>query len=219
MAADLFETYAVTVIAAMLVAGISYAGLGDLHTSIGDERSNPVELSSIHLKGAKVSSIDADDGCTSVNSAADLICVMYLDQRGEPKAAGALDQTHKSLLIQRRDDEEHHVCTRCLSLPQLVTRDDEIFAQQRYFYRGPHCLEIGETAAKPALLGKNADTGRATSLIVNRQRGGAADIRQHAAAWTRSLDLRDDRDTCALENGIGVDSRPGLLSTHLELVN
>ena len=64
------------------VAGISYAGLGDLHTSIGDERSNPVELSSIHLKGAKVSSIDADDGCTSVNSAADLICVMYLDQRG-----------------------------------------------------------------------------------------------------------------------------------------
>ena len=110
------------------VAGISHTGLGDFHTSIGDEWSNPIELGSIHLKGAKVSSIDADDGRAGVNCAADLVCVMHLDQRSQPKAAGSLDQTHKSLLIQRRDYEEHHVCTRCLCLPQLVTRDNKILA-------------------------------------------------------------------------------------------
>ncbi len=142
---------------------------------------------------------------------------MHLDEHGEAEPAGLGVQPLEGGLVEPGDDEQDQVGAGGAGLPQLVAGDDEVLAQHRDGDLLAHGAEVVERAAEAALLGQHADDGRATGLVVGRERGGVRDVGQVALARRLALDLADHADAGRGERRHRVERRRGVGHQALQL--
>ncbi len=200
------------------VVRAAHAGLGDLDDVVRDLGGDAGEVVPVDLKGLEVAGVDADDPRPGVDGALDLVLVVHLDDRGEPDRLGPLDEGDQGLLLQGGDDQERQVGAVRAGLPELVGGDDEVLAQDRDVDLGADGLQVGEGAAEAALLGQDADDGRAARLVVGGEPGGVRDGGQRALGGAGPLDLADHGDALALEGRDAVLGLARLRRSLLELV-
>ena len=201
------------------VMGVANTGLGDANTSFRDKRRHSVELSSVDFEGAEVSRIHADDPRARVDGPAHLVSVMDLDEWRHSETARTLDKAHEGLLVECRDDEQHHVSAMSLRLPQLIARDDEILAKHGDVNSRSHGVKVVQTPTESPLLGQDADAVRTTCFVVEGERCGAEDLGEGSPARTRALHLGDHRDSIALEHRVDIARRQNMRSTLLEFLD
>ena len=138
----------------------------------GAMRSNVVRSTSRVLQ---VAGVDPDDPGPGVEGAVGLFLGVHLDQRGHAERLDPLEQADQGVLVERGDDQQHHVGAVGAGLVDLVGADDEVLAQDRDRHLGPNRVEVVERAAEAALLGEHADDAGAAGLVVGGQPGRVGD--------------------------------------------
>src|SRR3954447_4553400 len=183
-----------------------------------DGRRDPGEGVPVDLEGLQVAVVHADELSSGVHRTPGLLHVLHLDQRAQPDRVGPLDQRDERLLLQRRDDQQHHVGTRRPRLPELVRRDDEVLAQHGYVDPAADRPQVVQAAVEPALLGQHRDRRGATLLVLPGQCGRIGDLGQIARGRAGSLHLGDDRDAVTAEHRHRVLGVRLALSLQLQVV-
>src|SRR5262245_51474111 len=127
------------------------AALAHRHPPLRDARQQGERGVEAGAEGLEISVVDADHHGVGGERLVQLPGAVHFHQRTEPDPRRGLLQVSERLPIERRDDEEHGVCTGRARLPELILLDDEFLAEHRDAYCGPHGLEILEAAAEVLL--------------------------------------------------------------------
>src|SRR5665213_60074 len=173
--------------------------LCNLHNARRDARSQPCEQCAVDLESAQIAGVHPDDPSARIDGPIDLDLVMHLDERSEAERLGTFDQRHQGALVERRNDEQHHVGAVGEGFPQLIRVVDEVFTQQGNVDGFAAALETGERPMELARFGQDADDSGAAVLVGTRERCGIRDVREVTAGGTRPLHFGDDRDRVALQ--------------------
>ena len=142
------------------VADIADPGLSDRDDLVAKDRADPGKGRPVDIEGLEVAGVDPDDAGPGVQSAAGLLRVVDLDQRGHPQAVHLAEQAGQGRLVERGDDEQDEVGAVGSRLEHLVGVDDEVLAQHRDVDRGADGREVSQGATEAALLGQDADGAR-----------------------------------------------------------
>ena len=133
----------------------------------------------VHVDGQRpqVAAVDADDPGTGVDGAGDFGGVVHLDEAGQPQRMRVVEQLPECAVVERGDNQQCGVRARRRRFQQLVSRNDEVLAQQRHRNRRTRAFEVLERAVEERRLGQHRDRRRAGRRIAARMRGRVVVVR------------------------------------------
>ena len=85
-----------------------------------------------------------------VDRAGDLVSSCTSTSAHHAERVHALNEGLERHLLERRDDQQHHVGAVRAGLPHLIRRDDEVLAKDGDVHLGAHGVEVVEATAEAA---------------------------------------------------------------------
>ena len=126
--------------------------LGHRRHLVRDPADEGVRGPDVDLHGAEVAVVDTDDVRPGVEGTGELAGSMYLDERGQPRLAGLVDQLSQRWPVERRRNQQHRVGAVRARLGHLVRCHEEVLAQHRHVDRRPDRREVLERAVEECRL-------------------------------------------------------------------
>jgi len=122
------------------------------------------------LKGFEIAAVHADDVGATLQRALQLVFIVDFAQRIELQSRGKIQQPPKSLIVERRQDQQNGVGMVGAGFCDLKLVDDEVLAQAGKLSGGGSFKQVGQLALKKILVGEDGERRGPTAGQLVRQR-------------------------------------------------
>ena len=148
----------------------------------------------IDLEILEISCIDADDSCSGIDRALNLLASVRFDQHRHIEAMRQFKQRLELVVIQRGNNQQHQIGAMRPCLPNLVFRDNEILAQHWNFHGCTDLIEIVKRSKESTTFGQHGNRAGTSFFVFPGQCGRIRNVAKVPFRWRSPFNLRDHRN-------------------------
>src|SRR5262249_49917813 len=152
----------------------------DAENMVGNERAQFQDRIKIHLKGAQVAAVDADDVAAAFQSALQFLLVVDFAEHVQVHGPGAFQQAAKCLVVEGRENQQDRVGVVGPCFQHLEVVNDKVLAQARQLGGRGSLAQVPQRPLKELLVGEHGKRGSAAAGQLDCQVGYREWIAQQA---------------------------------------